>query len=353
MTKPQITVGVLGTGRMGRVHLEAWARVRDEGLAMAGESHPIRLALYGRDPAKVAALAREFGVERTTTTLEEMLADPAVDVVDNTLINALHRGPLLDAVRQGKHVFCEKPLAPTLAEAEEMWHAAKRGRVRHGIVQNMRFAPGPARAKEIVAAGTLGRIFHVQITFGYFVPQVVANRPAWFYQKEAAGGGIGLDMLAHFLDLLPWIVGPVAGIYCQTGVFLPQREDGAGRRFVVEVEDTVAVTLRFASGALADIFCSWVRRRSPDETGNPCFQIDGEWGSLFFGLDQLWIQTGEAEWQEAALPSVNPWAVQFREFLSAVITGRPYHPDWGDGVATLQLVDAAYRAATARVEIPP
>jgi len=352
MTDNQITVGVLGTGRMGRVHLAAWARVRDEGLSLAGDSYLINLALYGRDPAKVAALAQEFDIARTTTTLDELTSAPAVDVVDNTLINVLHRGPLLEAIGHGKHVFCEKPLARTLAEAKEMWHAVQAAGVRHGIVQNMRFAPGPARAKEILSSGQLGRIFHAQVTFGYYVPQVVTNRPAWFYQREAAGGGIALDMLAHFLDLLPWMMGPVSGVYCQTGIFLPQREDGAGRRFAVEVEDTVAATLRFASGALADIFCSWVRRRGPDETISPRFQIDGQRGSLLFGPDRLWIGSGESEWQETALTPVDPWAVQFREFLSAVVTDRPYHPDWGDGVATMLLVDAAYRAVTERAEIP-
>jgi len=351
MEKRTITVAVLGTGRMGRVHSRAWAKLRDEGFSVSGKDDSLHLIIYGRDRARSACLAKEMQAQRHTTELEELLSDPSVDVVDNTLTNSMHRAPSLLAASHGKHLLCEKPLAPTLQQAEDMWHAAQRAKVRHGIIQNMRFAAGPSRAKRIIASGQLGRIFHAQVVFGYYVGEVVANRPAWFYQQETAGGGIGLDMLAHFLDLLPWMLGPVAAISCQTGLFLPRREDSSGRSFAVEVEDTAASTLRFASGALAEVFCSWVRRRSPNELANPSFQIDGERGSLYFGLDRLWIQAQSSEWSEVILETVDPFAAQFREFLISVVSDLPSRPDWGDGVATMELVSAAYRAADTGREV--
>jgi predicted dehydrogenase len=351
MGKRTITVAVLGTGRMGQVHAKAWSRLRDEGFSVSGEAQQLHLAIYGRDAAKAASLAAQVQAERSTTRLEELLVDPSVDVVDNTLTNSMHRAPLLEAASQHKHLFCEKPLAPTLREAQDMLQAARDAGVKHGITQNMRFAAGPSEAKKIIDSGQLGRIFHAQVIFGYYVPEVVANRPSWFYRKEVAGGGIALDMLAHFLDLLPWMLGPLAGISCQSGLFLPQREDGCGETFAVEVEDTVATTLRFASGALAEVFCSWVRRRSPNEVANPSFQIDGERGSCYFGLDRLWVKMGDGDWSEAELEPVDPWAVQFREFALAVVNDRPYRPDWADGVATMEMVSAAYQAAASGCEV--
>ena len=118
--------------------------------------------------------------------------------------------------------------------------------MHHGIVQNMRFQAGPAKAKEIIASGALGRILHVRGVFGYFVPQRVENRPAWFYQKAEAGGGIVHDMMAHFFDLLGWMIGPIARVSCDMTTVFPERETPDGERFPAELEDAATVQLRFS-----------------------------------------------------------------------------------------------------------
>src|SRR5689334_5018945 len=103
-----LTVAVLGPGRLGETHIAALAHLRERGL-------DVEPALYGRNPDRVREVAERYGVRRTSTRLEEFLESPEVDVVDNCLSNHLHFEPLMHAIHNGKHVFCEKPLTIELA----------------------------------------------------------------------------------------------------------------------------------------------------------------------------------------------------------------------------------------------
>jgi predicted dehydrogenase len=356
----QLTVGVLGTGRMARLHCVALNALEKQGLLIEGERHHVNVALYGRDPAKLEALAREVNPVRTTTDLNALIDDPSVQVIDNCLVNRLHYEPLLRAIQRGKHVFTDKPLANTAQEAEELWQAAQRAGVHHGIVQNMRFQAGPAKAKELLDAGVLGRMFHARVVFGYFVPQRVDNRPPWFYQKSEAGGGIVHDMMAHFFDLLPWLLNTaIQSVSCDMLTAFPERETPEGVRFPVEVEDAAVVQVRFANGALGDIFLSWVRRKHEEV---PFCEIDGEEGSLIFSFNDLRQQLQSrtpgfrydptrpqadplAGWESVSLQPADPFAVQLGAFLRGILTGKPVKPDWEDATRTLHLVEAAYESA--------
>ena len=354
-----VTVGVLGTGRMGRLHLEALGSIRSTGLLVDGTTWPVESAIYGRDPAKVEDCVRLYRPAISTTDMNELIDRPDIAVVDNCLVNSLHYEPLIRAVRNGKHSFTDKPLALDLSEAERLLRAAKEARVHHGIIQNMRFQAGPAKVKEMLDRGDLGRIFHVRVVFGYFVPQQVSNRPAWFYQKEQSGGGIVHDMMAHFFDLLGYMLGPIERVHCEMTTAFPEREDTDGNRFTSEVEDAAAVTMRFRSGAIADVFASWVRRKHEEV---PFFEIDGEKGSVICSFNELRFQDQERTadfsydptrqqsgydegWETVPLQPENPFEVQLRSFLTAIVTGRPCKPDWEDAVATHRLIEAAYESA--------
>jgi len=354
-----ITVAVLGTGRQGRAHARALLEVARDGLRAGDRTYGVKLLLYGRDGAKVKKLAGELGITATTTNLNEAVTSPEVDVVDNCLINSLHYEPLRLAIEHGKHCIAEKPLTGDLSTARSLLaHAAEAG-VHHTIIQNMRFQPGPAAVKRMLDEQRLGRVFHARATFGYLVPETVTNRPAWFYQKEHALGGIVSDMMAHFFDLFRWMIGPIESVFCQTGTYLPQRRDALGRQFPVEVEDTAVLALRFANGAMADIFLSWVRRKHEPV---PSFEIDGEAGSVIFSADSLQCQMGSdtlhsfspirqeegnplAGWSSIPLSPANAFRQQLEGFLSAIVTGEPLKPDWYDAVETERLIALAYRSS--------
>jgi predicted dehydrogenase len=365
MVKPfaegkRLTVAVLGPGRLGETHIAALARLRDSGLAVTP-------ALYGRNKTKVDELAAKYGVEHTSSELNELIDSAEVDVVDNCLVNALHFEPLMRAIDNGKHVFSEKPLTIELSEAERLLEAANEAGVQHGVIQNMRFSPGARKARQLIDQGMLGRIFSTNVLFGYMVPQTVLNRPTWFYKKEEAGGGIVEDMMAHFFDLLRTLIGPIEGVYAASGQAWHTRREPDGTPFKVEVEDLASVSIRFAGGAVGSCFASWVRRKHEEV---PSFQIDGEQGSLYFTFNKLYSQTQQEtplfrydarqvqkdaieDWRVVELEARDPFEVQLELFLHGVAGGAPRagSPTWEDAVTNQRLIQAAYRSLAERREV--
>ncbi|HEX8968256.1 MAG TPA: Gfo/Idh/MocA family oxidoreductase [Chloroflexota bacterium] len=364
-----IVVAVLGPGRLGETHLAALARLRDRGLPVEGGTRRIEPALYGRNADRVRHLADLFGIRRTSTDLYELIDDPAVAVVDNCLSNHLHYDPLMRAVERGKHVFSEKPLTIELSEAVRLLRAADQAGLQHGVIQNMRYGAAPLKARELLASGSVGRVFSVNVLFGYMVPRTVSNRPTWFYKKDEAGGGIIEDMMAHFFDLLRTLIGPIAGIYAAPGIAWTERREPDGTPFQVEVEDLASVSIRFANGAVGNCFASWVRRKHEEV---PSFQIDGEDGSLYFSLNRLWEQRQTRtplfrydarqlqndridDWHSVPVELRDPFERQLEQFLQGVVAGKaaPGSPTWQDAVTNQRLIQAAYRSVVERREVSP
>lgn len=360
-----LTVAVLGTGRMAGIHLAALANLRERGLMVGDRRVSVEPAVYGRDPDKVRAVADQYGIRRTSSRLEELIDAPDVDVVDNCLVNSEHFGPLMRAIDSGKHVFTEKPLTIELSEAERLLAAARSAGVQHGVIQNMRFNPGPRKARQLIEQGFVGRIFSADVLFGYMVPQTVVNRPTWFYKKEEAGGGIVEDMMAHFFDLLRYVVGPIEAVSATTSIAWSTRYEPDGTPFPVEVEDVASVSIRFENGAVGNCLASWVRRKHEEV---PEFQIDGEDGSLLFSFNTLRSQSqaetplfrfdarqvqteSRDDWRPVDLELRDPFGLQLEQFLSGIVLDQPTRPDWEDAVINQRLIKAAYRSATERREV--
>jgi predicted dehydrogenase len=362
MPEDSIVVAVLGPGRLGETHVAALANLRDRGQA-------VEPALYGRNVERVRALAQRYGVQRVSTDLNELIDAPDVAVIDNCLSNHLHFEPLMRAIDRGKHVFSEKPLTIELAEAVELLAAAESAGVQHGVIQNMRFGAAPRKARELLEAGAVGRVFSANVLFGYMVPRTVLNRPSWFYKKEEAGGGIIEDMMAHFFDLLRTLVGPIESVYAMPGLAWQQRCEADGTPFKVEVEDLASVSIRFANGAVGNCFASWVRRKHEEV---PSFQIDGEDGSLYFSLNRLWSQAQTRtplfrydaralqndslnDWESISVESRDPFELQLELFLQGIAAAQPVQglPTWSDAVTNQRLIQAAYRSIAERREVSP
>jgi predicted dehydrogenase len=365
----RVVVAVLGPGRLGETHVAALARLREHGVLVDGHTVHVEPALYGRNAERVAELAQRYGLERTSTRLDELIDAPDVTVVDNCLSNHLHFEPLMRAIGNGKHVFAEKPLTIELHEAVQLLDAARQANVQHGVIQNMRFGAAPRKARELLESGLAGRIFSANVLFGYMVPQTVLNRPTWFYKKEEAGGGIVEDMMAHFFDLLRTLVGPIESVHSVPGIAWSQRREPDGTPFAVEVEDLASVGIRFANGAVGNCFASWVRRKHEEV---PTFQVDGEDGSLYFSLQRLWRQTQADtplfrydaralqpetldDWQSVEVERRDPFEVQLELFLQGVASGQPTPglPTWDDAVVNQRLIQAAYLSVTERRDVRP
>ena len=366
MTLEPLSFLVLGSGRMAQRHTQALASIRATPEVIGGKTAPVRFGIYARNKDKLRVLQEETGADFASDHMDASIERSDVDVVDNCLVNRLHVDPLMHAIKSGKHVFTDKPLGMTLEETHQLRDAAVSTGVHHGIVQNMRFQGGPAAAKAILDSGDLGPVFHTRVVFGYFVPPRVENRPPWFFRKKEAGGGVVHDMMAHFYDLLGWLIGPIARTHCATFQGFSQREDPDLGVFNSQVEDSCAVSLRFENDAIGQVFASWVRRKHEDV---PTIEIDCAAGGLLVTANRCWVQRGDGPlfqydpaaeqenplsgWEELPTVSVDPFEVQLRSFIQSIHTGNRYSPDWNEALRTHQLIEAAYRSAESGREETP
>jgi predicted dehydrogenase len=362
-------IGVIingATGRMGTTqHMANLLAIAAEGgLPLRnGDRLVPELMLVGRDADRLAALAAAHGGLRWTTNLAEALAGP-----DNIFMDCAATGDRPARVRQaiaaGKHIHIEKPTAPTVDEAMELARLAHRARVKHGVIQDKLFLPGFAKLLFVKNAGFFGRVLSIKIDAGSWVfdgTTQECQRPSWNY-KRAEGGGIALDMMAHWRYMIDRLAAPVTGVSALMSTAIPQRVDERGQPYTVDVEDTSHALLKLAGGAVGVITNSWATRVRRDDT--MVVQIDGTAGSAVAGrmrcFTQSAVNTPEAffgggrpanmdflaQWQEVpdTLPVKNPFRHCWEAFLRHVGEDAPYVPTLVEGAKAVQLADLAYRS---------
>ncbi|MEX0591623.1 MAG: Gfo/Idh/MocA family oxidoreductase, partial [Xanthobacteraceae bacterium] len=174
--------------------------------------------LVGRNPEKVAAIAREHGIERHTGDLDATLKNPNDTVFFDAGTTQMRADLVSRAIEAGKHVYCEKPVADTLEKAVKLAKLAKsKNGIKHGVVQDKLFLPGLRKMRMLRDSGFFGRLLSVRCEFGYWVFEgdwgVPPQRPSWNY-KKAEGGGIILDMICHWRYVLDHVFAPVKAISC-------------------------------------------------------------------------------------------------------------------------------------------
>jgi predicted dehydrogenase len=253
--------------------------------------------LVGRNPAKIEELARRHGVERWTTDLDSALSAKQDQVFFDAASTQLRPKLLKRAIAAGKHIYCEKPVATTLAEAKDLYAAAKKARVKHGVVQDKLWLPGLLKLQKLKEQGFFGRILSVRGEFGYWVfegdreeGQPAAQRPSWNYRKQD-GGGIILDMLCHWRYVLDNLFGGVQAVSCLGATHIPYRWDENGKKYKATADDAAYATFQLAGGVVAHFNSSWdVRVRRDDLL---TLQVDGTQGSAVAGLRKCLFQSYE------------------------------------------------------------
>ncbi len=181
--------------------------------------------LVGRNAEKVAALAKQYGIERYTTDLAAALKDPKDEVFFDAATTQMRADLLIQAMEAGKHVYCEKPVADTLDKAIAVARMAKDKKLKNGVVQDKLFLPGLRKIKMLRDSGFFGRMLSMRGEFGYWVFEgdwgQPAQRPSWNY-KKAEGGGIILDMLCHWRYVLDNLFGNVEAVSCLGATHIPE-----------------------------------------------------------------------------------------------------------------------------------
>jgi predicted dehydrogenase len=282
------------TGRMGmNQHLirSILAIRREGGVALkSGDRVMPDPILVGRNRGKLAALAQEHGIERWTTELGAALDDPDETVFFDAATTQARAALLKRAMAAGKHIYCEKPVAATLAEALDLVAAARKAGIKHGVVQDKLFLPGLRKLKLLRDAGFFGRILSVRGEFGYWVFEgdwLPAQRPSWNYRK-ADGGGIILDMLCHWRYVLDNLFGAVKSVSCLGATHIPRRWDENGAAYAADCDDAAYATFQLEGGIIAQINSSWCTRVRRDDLVT--FHVDGTLGSAVAGLTRCFSQ---------------------------------------------------------------
>jgi predicted dehydrogenase len=373
------------TGRMGlNQHLaRSIVAIREQGgvpLPDGGRLLPDPV-LVGRSEAKLRDIAQEHGIERVSTDLDACLADRANAIYFDATLTSLRADHVRRAIAAGKHVYCEKPLAPTTAEALDLAHRAARRGVKHGVVQDKLFLPGIRKLKRLVDGGFFGRILSVRGEFGYWVFEGDAGgpapqRPSWNYRKED-GGGIILDMFAHWRYLLDHTFGGVKAVQCTGATHIPERVDERGRRYAATADDAAYATF-VLDGAdkggdiVAQFNSSWAVRVYRDDLLQ--IQVDGTLGSAVAGLRGCKMQPRAAtprpvwnpdvpnpfdfyeQWQEVPDSGDvdNAFKAQWELFLRHVAADEPFPHDFTEGAKGVQLAELAMQSWAERrwVDVP-
>jgi predicted dehydrogenase len=241
------------------------------------------------DPILVGRSAAH-GVSRWTTDLETALADARDEVFFDAATTRMRPALLKRAIAAGKHVYCEKPVATNLREALELYRAAQKAGVKHGVVQDKLWVPGLRKLKVLVDSGYFGRILSVRGEFGYWVFEgdwQPAQRPSWNYRKEE-GGGIILDMLCHWRYVLDNTFGNVSAVSCLGATHIPVRWDENGNEYRSTADDAAYATFQLDGGIIAHFNSSWCVRVRRDDLLT--LQVDGTLGSAVAGLRRCLTQ---------------------------------------------------------------
>jgi len=325
-----IRIGVIMNGVTGRMgtnqHLvRSLVAIRNQGGVLLGPGRRIMPdpILVGRNAAKVEALAQAHGIERWTTDLDAALAGKADAIYFDSASTGGRPDLIRKAIAAGKHIYTEKPVAPTLAAALDLYRRAEAAGVKHGVVQDKLWLPGLLKMKMLIDSGFFGRILSVRGEFGYWVFEgdwQPAQRPSWNYRKED-DGGIIVDMLCHWRYVLDNLFGGVKSVLCLGATHIPKRWDEDGKPYAATAEDAAYATFELADGVIAQINSSWCTRVRRDDLVT--FHVDGTLGSAVAGLTDCRIQPRTATPRPVWNPDV-PQAIDFHDTWQLVPANRTY-----------------------------
>lgn len=380
-----LKAGVVGTGFIGPVHVEALRRL---GVEVVG--------ILGSSPENGAARAKAMRLPRSFDTLEEMLDVPGLDVVHITTPNYLHKAMTLQCIEAGKHVVCEKPLAMDVAEGQELLEAAEAAGIVHAVNFNLRFYAQCQQARAMVQSGELGRVL---LMHGRYLQDWLLNETDWNWRLEPGQGGemrVVADIGSHWLDLMTFIAGKrLTAVCADFATLLETRkkplkpvETFAGKtldpddyqEIEIETEDYAGMLLRYTDGVHGA--CT-VSQMSAGRKNHLAFEVDCARASLAFNSEnpeQLWIgrrdRPSELLLRDPALlaPSArsatdypgghaegfpDTFKQLYKKVYAAVEAAsppdQPDYPTFADGVYSLQVGEALLQSARENrwVDIPP
>ncbi|MBJ7903127.1 Gfo/Idh/MocA family oxidoreductase [Streptomyces sp. DSM 110735] len=378
-------VAVIGFGWMGRVHTQAYSRVRHHFPQL-----PLRpeLVTVAEDvPGRAEEAAERYGFATATRDWRDVAADQRVRAVSITAPNFLHREIGVAMAEAGKHVWVEKPVGLSGEDARAVADAVAKAGVQSAVGFNYRCAPAVETARDLIAAGELGAVTHVRVRLFSDYAAHPDGALTWRYERARGGSGVLGDLASHGVDLARFLVGDIASLAADTAVFVPERARPAGATAghalasggepgPVENEDYVNCLLRFASGARGVLEAC---RVSVGEQNNYGFEVHGTRGAVFWDFRRMnelrvsrgttyqdqpvstvYVGPGDGEFAAFQPGAANAMGyddlkvVEAYRFLRSVAEGEPYGATLADAVRAAAALDAMAESAESRrwVDLP-
>ncbi|HEV3193345.1 MAG TPA: Gfo/Idh/MocA family oxidoreductase [Polyangiaceae bacterium] len=359
-----LNIAMVGYQFMGRTHSNAWRQVSK---FFDVPFEPVLKVVCGRDEEGVKKAAPKLGWKEYSTSWQEVVARKDIDIVDICAPGDAHMPVAVAAAEAKKVVFCEKPLANTLADAEKMLDGVKRAGVLHMLCHNYRRAPALVLAKRLIDEGRLGKVDHYR---GVYLQDWIVDPEfprVWRLDKSKAGSGALGDLASHAIDIARYLVGEVAEVTGLTKTFIKERPlPGSKTRAPVDVDDAVAALLRFENGAIGTVEGS---RFSTGRKNYLRFEINGRKGSIVWDLErmnelELYVEEGPDSGFRQVLvtdgkhPYISAWwppghiigyehtfTHTVYDLLKSVAEQKLPTPNFEDGVRNQRILDAIERSA--------
>jgi predicted dehydrogenase len=384
----ELNVGLVGGGFMGKAHSLAYAAMPM--FFWPAPAIPVRRTIAEATPELAEQAAKRFGFERSTADWRDIVNDPEISVVDIATPNNLHAEVAIAAAKAGKHIICEKPLAPTTDESRRMYEAVRDAGVVHMVAFNYRRTPAVALAKKYIEEGAIGRILSFRGTYLQDWSADPESPLSWRFQKAVAGSGALGDIATHVIDLARYLAGEISAVNSMLSTWIPERpvqsggadrlgttRGGGGAKAAVDVDDEVITMLRFEGGAIGTIEAT---RNAYGRNNFLTFEIHGTEGSIVFNYerrDELQVcfasdggdrrgfrtvYTGPAHPYGSGLWPIPALGIGYGEtkiieayeFFRAIAEGTPAGPDFRDGYQIALIDDAILESAGSQswVDVP-
>ena len=375
MAKKNINVGLIGYKFMGKAHSSALSKI---GMFFDNSAVINKKVICGRDEEWVKQSADKFGWAETETSWEKLVRRSDIDMIDITAPSNAHKEIAITAANEGKHIFCEKPLALTLADAREMHEIAEKNKITHQIGFNYRFVPAVLLAKSLIDSGKIGKIFHVRANFlqDWIIDPEFPF--VWRLDKKICGSGSLGDLGAHFIDMARFLCGEFDSVMGMSKTFVKSRPTSekmtglSGKaaadapRANVEIDDVTVFTAEFKNGAIGIFEAT---RFAQGHKNDMSIEINGELGSIKFIFERMnelhyFSANDEPGLQgfrliqasEGIHPYMHAWwpaghvigyehtfVHELYEFTESIATGNLLNsicPDFSDGVKCSQIIEA-------------
>ena len=359
-------IGMVGYGGIGRVHALAYRAIPFH-YGLPADAVRIAGVATTRDESARQA-AHEVGCDFCTADFHQLLARGDVDVIDCSVPNHAHEEIVTAAAAAGKHVYCEKPISRTVAEARRMVAAVEQAGVKSQMTFNFRFLPAITRAKQLVEEGFLGRLFSFHARY-HRASYISPGKPlSWRLRKEVSGGGALFDLGSHVLDLVYHLLGDFGSVLATLDTLIPERplRAGASEMGPVDVDDISLMQARMANGTLGVVEIS---RMGTGATNDLTVEILGDQGAIRFDLEDAGhlkvydvrdegqpiggrrgfrkLETAQ-RYEGAKCPdwTMNPGFVRSHaecqfQFLKSIWEDQPARPSLADGLHIQEVMEAA------------